>query len=155
MSSQAPDPRAGVISGPALETGRDSTVDAAGPLDLLLADAALGPARRFVPGMAMARFATRLAAQPALLTSRLAGLGTELGRIAAGRSELAAPPRIPAMVEPGAFTVGVDLAVTPGSVVLECGHHPDARGRAPGLHRARAGQQPHRAGPGQHAGPAS
>ena len=149
MSSQAPDPRAGVISGPALETGRDSTVDAAGPLDLLLADAALGQPR-CMPGMAMARFATRLAAQQ--YNHRLAGLGTELGRIAAGRSELAAPPRIPAMVEPGAFTVGVDLAVTPGSVVLECGHHPDARGRAPGLHRARAGQQPHRAGPGQHAG---
>src|SRR4029077_18816778 len=33
-------------------------------------------------------------------------------------SDLATPPRIPSMVEPDAFTVGVDLAVTPGSVVL-------------------------------------
>jgi polyhydroxyalkanoate synthase subunit PhaC len=189
--------------------------DAAGSLDLLLADAALGPARRFVPGMAMARFAGRLAAHPRRLGGRLSGLGRELGQIATGRSELApapkdrrfadpawtsnpvlhrvvqaylagtatltqlqadagldwadaervsfqlgnlaealapsnnpavnpafwktaidtggssvlrgarhlagdlaTPPRIPSMVEPDAFTVGVDLAVTPGSVVL-------------------------------------
>jgi len=193
-------------------------VDAAGSLDLLLADAALGPGRRFVPGMAMARFATHLAARPQQLAGRLAGLGRELGLIAAGRSgvaagprdrrfadpawtgnpllrrvlqaylagtatltqlqadagdaglgwadaervsfqlgnlaealapsnnpalnpafwktaidtgggsllsgarrladDLATPPRIPSMAEPDAFTVGVDLAVTPGSVVL-------------------------------------
>jgi polyhydroxyalkanoate synthase len=193
----------------------DAPADTAGPLDMLLADAALGPARRFVPGMAMARFAARLASRPQLLASRLGGLGAELGRIAAGQSELAAapkdrrftdpawagnpvlrrvlqaylagtgtladlqadaalgwadrervgfqltnlaealapsnnpvlnpafwkaaidtgggsvlagarrlagdlatPPRVPSMVEPDAFEVGVDLAVTPGSVVL-------------------------------------
>jgi len=33
-------------------------------------------------------------------------------------SDLAEPPRVPAMVEPGAFEVGRDLAVTKGSVVL-------------------------------------
>ena len=33
-------------------------------------------------------------------------------------SDMAVPPRIPTMVEPDAFEVGVDLAVTPGSVVL-------------------------------------
>jgi polyhydroxyalkanoate synthase len=33
-------------------------------------------------------------------------------------SDLAGPPRVPAMVEPGAFEVGRDLAVTPGSVVF-------------------------------------
>jgi polyhydroxyalkanoate synthase len=71
----------------------DAPADTAGPLDMLLADAALGPARRLVPGMAMARFAARLASRPQLLASRLAGLGGELGRIAAGRSELAAAPR--------------------------------------------------------------
>jgi polyhydroxyalkanoate synthase subunit PhaC len=193
----------------------DPAADAAGSLDLLLADAALGPGRRFVPGMAMARFAARLASRPQLLAGRLAGLGRDLGQIAAGRSgltaspkdrrfadpawasnpvlhrvvqaylagtatlaqlqadagldwadaervsfqlanlaealapsnnpvlnpafwktaidtgggsvlrgarqlagDLSAPPRIPSMVEPDAFTVGVDLAVTPGSVVL-------------------------------------
>ncbi|TVZ03550.1 alpha/beta fold hydrolase [Trebonia kvetii] len=33
-------------------------------------------------------------------------------------ADMAVPPRIPSMVEPDAFEVGVDLAVTPGSVVL-------------------------------------
>src|SRR6202012_3342002 len=33
-------------------------------------------------------------------------------------TDMAAPPRVPAMVEPDAYRVGVDLAVTPGSVVL-------------------------------------
>jgi polyhydroxyalkanoate synthase len=32
--------------------------------------------------------------------------------------DLATPPRVPSMVEPGAFEVGRDLAVTPGAVVL-------------------------------------
>ena len=31
--------------------------------------------------------------------------------------DMAVPPRIPSMVEPDAFTVGEDLAVTPGAVV--------------------------------------
>ena len=212
----ARDPRPAANSETAPEAVSDSGADAAaGALDMLLADAALGPARRFIPGMAMARFAGRLAGQPGQLASRLSGLGTELARIAAGRSELAAgpkdrrfadpawtqnpvlhrvlqaylagtatltelqadagldwadnervsfqlgnlaealapsnnpvlspafwkavidtgggnvlagtrrlagdmaaPPRIPAMVEPDAFAVGVDLAVTPGTVVL-------------------------------------
>ena len=33
-------------------------------------------------------------------------------------TDMAAPPRVPSMVEPDAFEVGVDLAVTPGAVVL-------------------------------------
>jgi polyhydroxyalkanoate synthase len=32
--------------------------------------------------------------------------------------DLATPPRVPAMVPPDAFTVGIDLATTPGAVVL-------------------------------------
>jgi len=32
--------------------------------------------------------------------------------------DFATPPRVPSMVEPDAFEVGVDLAVTPGAVVL-------------------------------------
>jgi len=43
--------------------------------------------------------------------SALAGLRNFLG-------DMAVAPRVPTMVEPGAFEVGVDLAVTPGSVVL-------------------------------------
>jgi polyhydroxyalkanoate synthase subunit PhaC len=34
-------------------------------------------------------------------------------------ADMAVPPRVPTMVEPDAFEVGVDLAVTPGSVVLQ------------------------------------
>ena len=33
--------------------------------------------------------------------------------------DMATAPRVPSMVEPDAFQVGVDLAVTPGSVVLQ------------------------------------
>ncbi|MGY1609623.1 MULTISPECIES: PHA/PHB synthase family protein [unclassified Geodermatophilus] len=33
-------------------------------------------------------------------------------------SDIVSPPRVPSMVEPDAFTVGEDLAVTPGAVVL-------------------------------------
>jgi polyhydroxyalkanoate synthase subunit PhaC len=33
-------------------------------------------------------------------------------------SDMAVPPRVPSMVEPDAYQVGVDLAVTPGSVIL-------------------------------------
>jgi polyhydroxyalkanoate synthase subunit PhaC len=33
-------------------------------------------------------------------------------------ADMAVPPRVPSMVEPDAFQVGVDLAVTPGSVIL-------------------------------------
>src|SRR5580692_12742371 len=51
-----------------------------------------------------------------------AALDTGGGSILAGLrhflSDMAVPPRVPSMVEPDAFEVGVDLAVTPGSVVL-------------------------------------
>ena len=73
--------------------GSSPREDTAGPLDMLLADAALGPARRFIPGMPMARFAARLASRPQLLARRLSSLGSELARITAGRSELAAGPK--------------------------------------------------------------
>ena len=33
-------------------------------------------------------------------------------------TDMAVPPRVPSMVEPDAYQVGVDLAVTPGSVIL-------------------------------------
>jgi polyhydroxyalkanoate synthase subunit PhaC len=51
-----------------------------------------------------------------------AALDTGGGSILAGLrhflADMAAAPRVPSMVEPDAFEVGVDLAVTPGSVVL-------------------------------------
>jgi len=188
--------------------------DLAGALDLLLADGALGVLRRFRPDGATLRLAASLARNPQAVAGQLALLGTELGRIATGRSEVApqrrdrrfadpawtqnpvlkramqaylasahaaelmlatadldwrdgerlrfvlanliaaaspsnnpllnpagikalvdtgglsavrglramlrdlsTAPRVPAMVEPGAFEVGKDLAVTPGAVV--------------------------------------
>ena len=51
-----------------------------------------------------------------------AAIDTGGGSVLAGLrnfvTDMASPPRVPKMVEPDAFEVGVDLAVTPGSVVL-------------------------------------
>ncbi len=185
------------------------------PLDLLLADAAQHPLRRFLPGMSGIKLAARLARRPTTLAGRGAHLAGDLARIGLGRSDLAphekdrrfaddgwatnpllrrwvqtylavgqaarglvedadldwgddqrmsflvdnlvemsapsnnplinpavakavvetggrnlvdggrrlvrdfaTPPRVPSMVEPDAFEVGVDLAVSPGEVVL-------------------------------------
>jgi polyhydroxyalkanoate synthase subunit PhaC len=63
--------------------------DFAGALDLLLTDGALGALRRFRPDGAALRLAASLARQPQLVALQLAGLGTELARIAAGRSDRA------------------------------------------------------------------
>jgi len=46
------------------------------------------------------------------------GGGSALAGLRHFISDMAAPPRVPSMVEPDAFEVGVDLAVTPGQVVL-------------------------------------
>ena len=66
--------------------------DAAAPLDLLLAAAALGPARRLLPGGAGARFAAGLARRPDRLAQRATSLAGELARVGAGRSTLAPAP---------------------------------------------------------------
>ncbi len=51
-----------------------------------------------------------------------AAIDTGGGSVLAGlrhfAADMAVPPRVPSMVEPDAFEVGVDLAVTPGAVVL-------------------------------------
>ena len=61
-------------------------VDAAGGLDLLLTDAALGVMRRFRPDSSLLRLAAGLAGRPELVGREAARLGIELSRIAAGRS---------------------------------------------------------------------
>jgi polyhydroxyalkanoate synthase subunit PhaC len=188
---------------------------AAGPLDLLLADAATGMLRRMYPGGSSLRLAAALAVRPRLVAGRGRQLLGELARIAVGTSrvqpsrrdrrfadpgwagnpllrrtmqaylaaaqaaegvvaeaglnekdservgfvltnlvdalapsnnpllnpaaikaavdsggasalaglrhfaaDMAVPPRVPSMVEPDAFEVGQDLAVTPGAVIL-------------------------------------
>jgi polyhydroxyalkanoate synthase subunit PhaC len=194
----------------------EDAADAAGYLDLLLSDAALGVFRRFVPGGYAGRLGLRLARRPRTVARRVSGLAEDLGAIAAGRSaiapdrrdrrfadpawtqnpalrrivqaylaggqfatalladarletpdaeraqflvsnlvdalapsnnpllspvawkaaidtggqsavrgiralaaDMAAPPRVPSMVEPDAFEVGRDLAITPGAVVQQ------------------------------------
>ncbi|MGO9781519.1 MAG: alpha/beta fold hydrolase [Streptosporangiaceae bacterium] len=46
------------------------------------------------------------------------GGGSALAGLRHFAADMAVAPRVPSMVEPDAFEVGVDLAVTPGSVVL-------------------------------------
>jgi polyhydroxyalkanoate synthase len=75
------------------EVWAEDAVDAAGGLDLLLTDAALGVWRRFRPDSSLLRLAARLAGRPGFTGGEAARLGIELGRIAAGRSAVAANPR--------------------------------------------------------------
>src|SRR5580692_5384385 len=204
------------IMNPDSETIRSAAAEAVtAPMDLLLTDAAIGMLRRVNPGGSGLRLAAALAGQPRLVAGRGLRLLGELGRVAAGTSQvqpsrrdrrftdpgwagnpllrramqaylataetaegmladagldpadaertgfiltnlidalapsnnpllnpaalkaavdsgggsamtglrqfardMATAPRVPSMVEPDAFEVGVDLAVTPGSVVL-------------------------------------
>ncbi len=46
------------------------------------------------------------------------GGGSALSGLRHFITDMAAPPRVPSMVQPDAFEVGADLAVTPGAVVL-------------------------------------
>jgi polyhydroxyalkanoate synthase subunit PhaC len=71
----------------------EEAVDAAGGLDLLLTDAALGVWHRFRPDSSLLRLAARLARRPGFTGGEAARLGLELGRIVAGRSAVAANPR--------------------------------------------------------------
>ena len=61
----------------------------AGALDLLLADAALGMARRFRPDGSVLRFAAGLARRPRAVSREVTTLAAELRSVAAGRSQLA------------------------------------------------------------------
>src|SRR5215469_16328029 len=61
----------------------------AGPLDLLLTDAALGMARRFRPDSSALRFALGLARHPRAVGRQTAALAGELRDVAIGRSEIA------------------------------------------------------------------
>src|SRR5260370_1049684 len=81
----------------------------AAPLDLLLTDAGLGA---LAPSNSPAL-------NPAALKAAIdTGGGSALSGLRRFIADMAAPPRVPSMVEPDAFEVGEDLAVTPGAVVL-------------------------------------
>jgi polyhydroxyalkanoate synthase subunit PhaC len=75
------------------EDWAEDAVDAAGGLDLLLTDAALGVWRRLRPDSSLLRLAAGLGRRPELVGRQAALLAAELGRIAAGRSAVAAGPR--------------------------------------------------------------
>ena len=70
------------------------------PLDVMLTDAALGPARRLVPGRAGFKLAARLASRP--VSTATLGLRTvaELGRVAVGRSQVEPSPRDKRFADP-------------------------------------------------------
>ena len=71
----------------------EDAVDAAGGLDLLLTDAALGVWHRFRPDSSLLRLAGRLGRRPEFTVRHAGALATELGRIALGHSSVAADPR--------------------------------------------------------------
>ncbi len=76
-------------SGETSQSWQDRAGEFAGALDLLLTEGALGALRRFRPDGAVLRLAANLAARPELLAEQASGLGTELGRIIAGSSQVA------------------------------------------------------------------
>ena len=61
---------------------------ARGALEVLLTDAAVGGAGRFLPAATAARAVAGLAQRPRRPTARGAALAAELARVAAGRSQL-------------------------------------------------------------------
>ncbi|WP_426565947.1 PHA/PHB synthase family protein [Angustibacter sp. McL0619] len=69
-----------------MSTTSSQLADDATPLDVLLVDAALTPARRFLPDRSTAKWAASLARRPRNTARRLGGLGAEAGRIVAGTS---------------------------------------------------------------------
>ena len=71
----------------------EDAAEEAGGIDLLLTDAALGMWHRLRPDSSLLRLAGELARRPGFLGRQAAQLGTELGRVAAGRSAVAADPR--------------------------------------------------------------
>ena len=98
-SAEAGQPRAAAPGGgpasasrPLSDAARQAWSEAAaeaGALDLLLADAALGMARRFRPDGSVLRFAAGLARRPRAVSREVTTLAAELRSVAAGRSQLA------------------------------------------------------------------
>ncbi len=62
--------------------------DMAAPLDMLLTEAALGPAFKFRPRTAAARVAGKLSTKPVAVTKRTLGLAGELASVTVGKSEV-------------------------------------------------------------------
>jgi len=78
-----------VTAGPAGREPDPALAEAAGALDLLLSDAALGVLRRLRPGGSALRFAAALARKPGTLAGRGASLAATMAAVAVGRSAIA------------------------------------------------------------------
>jgi polyhydroxyalkanoate synthase subunit PhaC len=115
----------GWAGNPLLRRAMQAYLAAAETAEGVIADADLGPADTERIGFVLTNLVDALAPSnnpllnPAALKAAIdTGGGSTLAGLRHFASDMAAAPRIPAMVEPDAFEVGVDLAVTPGSVIL-------------------------------------
>jgi polyhydroxyalkanoate synthase subunit PhaC len=74
--------------------------EASAPLDLLLTQAALGPARRLFPARSALHLAEALVRKPRAVASRAAGLAGELGQIVTGSSDITPSKRDKRFTDP-------------------------------------------------------
>jgi polyhydroxyalkanoate synthase subunit PhaC len=115
----------GWAGNPVLRRAMQAYLATAAAAEGLLADAGLDPADAERTGFVLTNLIDALAPSnnPLLNPAALkAAVDTGGGSLRTGlrhfARDMAVSPRVPAMVEPDAFEVGVDLAVTRGSVVL-------------------------------------
>ena len=71
------------------DTGTATRIESTAPMDAVLLDAAVGPARRLLPDMSTAKWAASLARRPRTTARRLGELSSEARRILVGTSDLA------------------------------------------------------------------
>jgi polyhydroxyalkanoate synthase subunit PhaC len=115
----------GWAGNPLLRRAMQAYLAAAGTAEGVVADAGLDWADSERVGFGVTNLIDALAPSnnpllnPAALKAAIdTGGGSALAGLRHFAADMAAAPRVPSMVEPGAFEVGVDLAVTPGSVIL-------------------------------------
>jgi polyhydroxyalkanoate synthase subunit PhaC len=115
----------GWAGNPLLRRAMQAYLAAAGTAEGVVADAGLDWADSERVSFAVTNLIDALAPSnnpllnPAALKAAVdSGGGSALAGLRNFVADMASAPRIPSMVEPDAFEVGVDLAVTPGSVVL-------------------------------------
>jgi len=115
----------GWAGNPLLRRTMQAYLAAAQTAEGIVAEAGLDEADSERVGFALTNLIDALAPSNNLLLNPAAvkaAIDTGGGSVLAGLrhfvADMAVPPRVPSMVEPDAFEVGVDLAVTPGSVIL-------------------------------------
>ncbi len=115
----------GWAGNPLLRRAMQVYLTAAGTVEGLVAEAGLDWADSERVGFVVTNLIDALAPSnnpllnPAAVKAAVdTGGGSAIAGLRHFAADMAAAPRVPSMVEPDAFEVGVDLAVTPGSVVL-------------------------------------